>query len=120
MSNAAIEKHFLKMDLMQPNENEPIKITQGDYGAVIFNITITCNGEIVDLTGNNVNMVVDNKDNVNACTVIDALNGVVEYILTQSNTSTVGIHLFCLELLTADSRVTTEREKYTVIDDLNK
>ncbi|MFL0197395.1 DUF6273 domain-containing protein [Clostridium sp. WILCCON 0269] len=118
-TNKAIKKCDLQMDLMYAAANDPIKITQNDFGAVVFSIAITANGESVNLIGNSINIVIDNKNNVGICNIVDAINGVVEYKLTQKDTAILGVHQFALELITADSRVTTEKAKYTVIADLN-
>ncbi|AZV56081.1 DUF6273 domain-containing protein [Clostridium sp. AWRP] len=117
--NKAVKKYDIQMDLMYAVTNDLIKVTQNDFGAVVFNITIASNGESVNLVGNSINIIIDNKNNVGVCTIVDAVNGVVQYKLTQKDTATLGVHQFALELITADSRVTTEKAKYTVIEDLN-
>jgi hypothetical protein len=114
-----VSKYNLQMDLMYSALNDPIKVTQNDYNSVVFRITITANDTLIDITGNTVSIVIDNKDNVAACTIVDAGNGIVEYALNQDDTAVVGDHQFVLELITADSRVTTQRCKYTVIEDID-
>lgn len=71
------------MDLMYTVSNDPIKITQNDFGAVVFNISVTANDESIILIGNSINIVIDNKNNVGVCKIVDAVNGIVEYQLTQ-------------------------------------
>jgi hypothetical protein len=68
----------------------------------------------------NLKIVIDSKSNVADCLIEDAVNGIIEYYLTQKDTALVGTHEFALQILTPDSRITTRPGKYTIVEDLNK
>ena len=110
-----------QMDLMYSASNDPIKIIQNDYKEVIFNVSVTSNDEPVDITGATATITIlrpDNKVSVHECIINNYTGGLLEYCLTSSDTCVSGTCSFTVEIHTEGGRVSTQKAKFTVINEL--
>ena len=120
-NSKALKKCYLQMDLFYSADNSPIKIVQNDSITVLFHLSITKNDTPVDLIDSIVNIKIKRPDGVinsSKCIARNTLNGIVEYSLNSIDTCIPGMNEFVLEILSDDGRVTTQKCKYTVIEEL--